>query len=47
MENKPNDAVLYNAIILAQASLRQGTHKQKQEVKYQVEEENLTVKRNW
>lgn len=27
--NKPNDAVLYNAIILAQASLRQGTHKTK------------------
>lgn len=28
-KNKPNDAVLYNAIILAQASLRQGTHKTK------------------
>ncbi len=27
--NKPNDAVLYNAIILAQASLRQGTHSTK------------------
>ena len=28
-KNKPNDAVLYNAIILAQASLRQGTHNTK------------------
>ena len=28
-KNKPNDAVLYNAIILAKASLRQGTHKTK------------------
>jgi len=26
---EPNDAVLYNAIVLAQASLRQGTHKAK------------------
>lgn len=28
-KTKPNDAVLYNAIILSQAALRQGTHKTK------------------
>ncbi len=27
--SKPNDAVLYNAVVLAQASLRQGTHSTK------------------
>ena len=37
---EPNNQTIYDAVVLKQASMRQGTHKVKQEVKFLVVEEN-------
>ena len=44
---EPNEAVLFEAVMMQRASLRQGTHKVKLVLKFAVVVVNHGVKRNW
>lgn len=44
---EPNEAVLFEAVMMQRASLRQGTHKVKLALKFAVVVVNHGVKRNW